>query len=114
MALIAPFRGVRFNPDKIDNLDEVVTPPYDVISEEDGSKFLEKNIYNMIQLDLRSNPHGSDNGDNGKYQQARDLFDTWQDEEILIRDEKPSIDLYYIDYVHPSGRKMTRSASSDS
>jgi len=42
MALIAPFRGLRFNQDKIQNLEEVVTPPYDVISEEDAAKFLEK------------------------------------------------------------------------
>lgn len=108
MALVAPFRGVRFNPDKIQNLDEVVTPPYDVISEEDGAKFLDKNVYNMIQLDLRNNPHGSDEGDAQRYQDAKSLFDAWQDDEILIRDEEPSIYLYYIDYVHPSGRKMTR------
>ena len=108
MALIAPFRGLRFNPNKIKNLDEVVTPPYDVISEEDGTKFLEKNAYNMIQLDLRSNPHGSEGGDEGRYQEAKSLFDAWQEDEILVRDDKPSIYLYYIDYLHPSGRKMTR------
>jgi len=60
MALIAPFRGLRFNQDKIKNLEEVVTPPYDVISEEDAAKFLERNAYNMIQLDLRNNPQGSE------------------------------------------------------
>ena len=90
MALIAPLRGLRFNPDKITNLDEVVTPPYDVISEEDGAKFLEKNVYNMIQLDLRNNPHGSEEGDESRYQKAKSLFDTWQEEGILIRDEQPS------------------------
>jgi uncharacterized protein (DUF1015 family) len=108
MALIAPMRGLRFNPDKITNLEEVVTPPYDVISEEDGAKFLEKNAYNMIQLDLRTNAHGSEEGDVGRYQKAKSLFDTWQEEEILVRDEQPSIYLYYIEYTHPSGRKMTR------
>lgn len=109
MALIAPLRGLRFNPDKIEKLDEVVTPPYDVISEEDGAKFLEKNVYNMIQLDLRNNPHGgSESVDAVRYQQAKSLFDTWQDNDILIRDDKPAIYLYYIDYTHPSGRTMTR------
>ena len=109
MALIAPFRGLRFNPDKINNLDEVITPPYDVISEEDGAKFLEKNAYNMIQLDLRNNSHDSaEDGDAGRYRQARSLFDAWQEEQILVRDKQPCIYLYYIEYIHPSGRKMTR------
>lgn len=107
MAIIAPFRGLRFNPEKIQNLDEVVTPPYDVISEEEGAKFLEKNAYNMIQLDLRNTSQDA-SGDSTRYARARSLFDAWQQEGILIRDEKPAIYLYYIDYTHPSGRKMTR------
>ena len=107
MAIIAPFKGVRFNPDKINRLEDVVTPPYDVINEEDGAKFLEKNAYNMIQLDLRNTSQEME-GDAGRYRNAKTLFDTWQDEGVLIRDEKPAIYLYYIDYTHPSGRQMTR------
>lgn len=108
MALIAPFRGLRFNPDKIANLEDVITPPYDVISEEDGAKFLDKNDYNMIQLDLRSNPHGADESEDARYESAKSCFDSWQEEEILVRDKEPAIYLYYIDYTHPSGRRMTR------
>ncbi len=107
MAIIAPFRGLRFNPDKIKRLEDVVTPPYDVISEEDGAKFLEKNPYNMIQLDLRSTSSDTQN-DSGKYRKAKNLFDSWQDEQVLIRDDHDAIYLYHIDYVHPSGRRMTR------
>lgn len=107
MAIVAPFRGMRFNPDKISKLEDVVTPPYDVISEEDGAKFLEKNAYNMIQLDLRTtSPDGEE--DSGKYRNAKNVFDSWQDEQILIRDDQEALYLYYIDYVHPSGRRMTR------
>ena len=107
MAIIAPFKGVRFNSDKINNLEDVVTPPYDVISEEDGTKFLEKNAYNMIQLDLRNTSQGAE-GDADRYTNAKTLFETWQDQSILIRDDKPAIYLYCIDYTHPSGRQLTR------
>jgi len=31
MAVVAPFRGVRYNPEKIVHLEDVVTPPYDVM-----------------------------------------------------------------------------------
>ena len=107
MAIVAPFRGVRFNPEKIRNMEEVVTPPYDVISEEEGARFLEKNAYSMIQLDLRNT--SQDSGDNiERYARARALFEAWQEEGVLIRDEQPAVYLYSITYTHPSGRKMTR------
>ena len=38
MAVVAPFRGVRYNPEKIERLEDVVTPPYDVISTDDEKK----------------------------------------------------------------------------
>jgi len=107
MAIVAPFRGVRFNPEKIRNMEEVVTPPYDVISEEEGDKFLEKNAYSMIQLDLRNT--SQDTGGNAdRYVRARTLFEAWQVEGVLIRDEQPAMYLYTISFTHPSGRKMTR------
>ncbi len=107
MAIVAPFKGLRFNPEKIHNLEEVVTPPYDVISEEDGARFLEKNMYNMIQLDLRNTSQDS-SGDEERYRKARDLFEQWMDSGILVRDDQPAMYLYSIAYTHPSGRRLTR------
>jgi len=107
MAGIAPFRGVRYNPDKIEHLEDVVTPPYDVISADAGAELQEKNPYSMINLDLR-NTSQDETVDDGRYNQARSRFDAWQDDAVLIRDEQPSIYLYYIDYTHPTGRRMTR------
>lgn len=107
MAVVIPFRGVRYNPEKIDQLEDVVTPPYDVISARAGAEMEDKNPYSMINLDLRNTSH-DDTEDDGRYQRARQRFAAWQDEKILIRDEEPAMYLYFIDYTHPSGRKMTR------
>ncbi len=107
MAVVAPFRGVRYNPEKIARLEDVVTPPYDVISVEAGAELLEKNPYSMINLDLR-NTSQDDTEDDGRYQRARGRFEAWQEDSVLIRDGQPSIYLYYIDYTHPSGKQMTR------
>ena len=107
MAVVAPFRGMRFNPDKIKHLEEVMTPPYDVISEEAGAAFLERNTYNMIHLDLRNTSQMA-GGKPERYAAAGTRFHAWQNEEILVRDEQPAIYLYYIDYTHPSGRRLTR------
>ena len=52
MAFIAPFRGLRYNLQKINRMEDVVTPPYDVIDVKGQNELFDKNPYNMIQLDL--------------------------------------------------------------
>jgi uncharacterized protein (DUF1015 family) len=61
----------------------------------------------MIQLDLRNTSQDS-GGNAERYARARTLFDAWQEEGVLIRDEQPAMYLYYITYTHPSGRRLTR------
>ncbi len=40
MAAIKAFQAVYYNPEKIKNFDEVVCPPYDVISKEQQEQWL--------------------------------------------------------------------------
>ncbi len=107
MALIAPFRGLRYNSEKIANLEEVVTPPYDVIDDQAQADLLRRNPYSMIRLDL-SKSVKSEEMTEGRYQQSRQLLDEWLAAGVLRRDETPAIYLYFIDYQHPSGRRLTR------
>jgi uncharacterized protein (DUF1015 family) len=106
MAKIAPFRGLRFNPEKIDRMEDVVTPPYDVIDEKAQVALLSKNPYNMIRLDLTK--HAGVAPAAGRYEGAKNLFDRWQEEGVLIRDSEPAMYLYHIRYHLPNGRSFTR------
>ncbi len=106
MAKIAPFRGLRFNPEKIDRMEDVVTPPYDVIDEKAQAVLSAKSPYNMIHLDLTK--HAGITPVAGRYEDARKLFDRWQEQEILIRDTEPAIYLYHVRYTLASGRTRTR------
>ena len=45
MASIIPFRGLRYNRDKIDDLAHVVTPPYDIIDEAAQAKMCIRDRY---------------------------------------------------------------------
>jgi uncharacterized protein (DUF1015 family) len=56
MAFIAPLKGVRFNTEKAGRLDDIVTPPYDVIKEETVNSFVSKNPYSMVRLDITKIP----------------------------------------------------------
>lgn len=107
MAVIAPFRGLRYNLAKIPNMEAVVTPPYDVIDAEAQAAFMAKNPYNMIHLDLSKN-FKADELTDARYDQARRLFEAWQAEGVLVRDPQPAIYIYHVEYRLPSGERRTR------
>jgi uncharacterized protein (DUF1015 family) len=83
MAEIAPFRGLLYNAKKIGDASRVVAPPYDVISREDQEKLYKRSPYNVVRLILSQEPE--------PYDGVARLFDEWQREGILVRDEKPAI-----------------------
>ena len=107
MAFIAPFKGVSFNIEKVGSLDDVVTPPYDVINENAVASYTAKNPYSMIRLDITKNPGGVD-GEDVRYQEVADLFQQWLDEDVLQRDGQAALYVYTVQYKHPSGRMLTR------
>ena len=90
MADIIPFRGIYYNTNKIDSLTKVVTPPYDVISEEEKEKFYKSHPQNIIRLILGDSAE-EENSKNGWYSQAAFLFNKWLSEDILIQDQSPAI-----------------------
>jgi uncharacterized protein (DUF1015 family) len=107
MARIAPLRGLRYNPAKITTMEDVVSPPYDVIDAPSLTALLKQNPYNMVQLDLVKSVDAGTIAD-GRYQQARQTFDRWQQEEVLIRDQQPALYLYHTEYTIPSGKRFVR------
>ena len=107
MAFIAPFKGVSFNVDKVGSLDDVVTPPYDVINATAEDSYSQKNPYSMIRLDITKNPGGTV-GDDARYQDVADLFKEWLDEGALVRDTEEALYLYTVQYKHPSGQMLIR------
>jgi len=72
-----------YNKEKVGDFGKVITPPYDVINEQQKKELKSLSQYNMVNLLL---------GDN--YEQAEDIFLEWQKQEILKRDDKESIYIY--------------------
>lgn len=107
MAVITPFRAVRYNPAKINDLAEVVSPPYDVIDANSQAALAGRNPYNMINLDLSKNVKSAEMTDQ-RYAKAARLFAEWRADEVLIREEQPAIYLYNVDYRVPGGASFTR------
>jgi uncharacterized protein (DUF1015 family) len=97
MAEIAPFRGLRYNQEKVPDLAQVVIPPYDVISREEQQAFHEKSPYNFIRLELGL-PTPEDSSENNPHTRAAAWMRQWEHQGILVRNPKPSIYCYELDY----------------
>lgn len=98
MSTIEPFKSVIYNSEKIKDLSEVFCPPYDVISEEESDFLHNLNEYNLIHI-LLGNEKSSDDEKNNKYTRAKEAYDHWLAQDILVQDEKPAIYFYKQEYV---------------
>jgi uncharacterized protein (DUF1015 family) len=108
MARIAPLRGLRYNPARITTMEDVVSPPYDVIDEHARVALFKKNPFNMVQLDLAKSVDAGTLSSDERYEQARQTFAQWQQAEVLIRDQQPALYLYHTEYTIPSGKRFLR------
>ena len=90
MADIIPFKGVRYNPEKIKAISKIVTPPYDVISEEEQSELYRRSQYNIVRMLLGKDLPG-DNDKENKYTRAKNYLKAWQKNGVLKKDAEASI-----------------------
>lgn len=99
MPRFQPFPGLRYSPSHIRSLDDVVCPPYDVISDSDRVALEARSPSNVVRLEL---PHDDGSGD--RYQRARELLDSWRDGGVLHRDPQPCFYGYRMTFTDPAGR----------
>ena len=97
MVEVSPFKGIIYNKEKIGILDDVTSPPYDIISSDMQTELYEKNPYNFVRLIL-GKQNSSDTKQNNRYTRAKDQFDSWMKESILTGSDNPAIFPYKIEY----------------
>lgn len=100
MALIRPFRGVRYNPDVVGDLQQVVSPPYDVVSPEHQTLLHLRSPYNAVRLDLNQDPE--------RYVSAARTFHEWLDRDALIQEQEPALYYYTQTFTLKDGMSRTR------
>src|SRR5579859_1691566 len=86
MADVQPLRGIRYDSQRAGNLAEMITPPYDVISEEDQARYYGRSPYNIIRLEL-GRDEADDSTLNNRYTRAAALLAEWRLENILRENE---------------------------
>lgn len=93
MAKVVPFKGLRYNTDKIKDLDSVTAPPYDIISPDEQKELYNKDEYNVIRLDYGMGFDGDDETNN-RYTRSAGYMQKWIEEQVLIFEDEPSFYIY--------------------
>ena len=86
MAKIFPFRGLTYDPQKIDDFSSVVAPPYDVISPEYQAELYDRSPRNVVRIDFCRDPD--------PYDTVPKRFREWQEDGTLVPEDAPAI--YYL------------------
>ena len=106
MAIVLPFRGIRYNADQAGDMVQLVAPPYDVVDDEKRDSLVSRNHYNIFSLEL-SKPNFSGTHKVDKYTCAKKNFEGWLSKKILEQKDEPAIYPYDISFSTP-GRNSCR------
>lgn len=87
-----PLKAWRYNTDRVD-ISKVLAPPYDVISPAKQEKLYEKSPFNSIRLILNKKDP-ADTDQNNSYTRARDTFEDWKKQGVLVQDREPCFYVY--------------------
>lgn len=106
MVEVKPLDAIVYNQDKVE-MKNVIAPPYDVILDDYREELYKRSYYNIVKLILAK---GSKNlsDKNNRYEEAKNNFNNWIDEKVLVKTDKPCI-LYVLQkYKTADGKKITR------
>ncbi|BAF60736.1 hypothetical protein PTH_2555 [Pelotomaculum thermopropionicum SI] len=105
MATVIPFRGLRYNPAKVENLAHVVTPPYDVIDAAAQDYYYKRHPYNIIRLEY-GKAYPWDSETSNRYTRAACNFAAWLKESVLVPEALPALYLYEQEFTAGGERKI--------
>jgi uncharacterized protein (DUF1015 family) len=89
MAVVRPFRALRYDPRRSGGLSTVLSPPYDVIEPDEQERLYQASPHNIVRLILGKQSPDDTQTDNRYTRAARD-FDAWLQAGVLRRDAAPA------------------------
>src|SRR6476646_5851121 len=92
MAVVRPFRALRYDPAVGGPLESLVAPPYDVIGPEQRAQLQALSPYNVVHLTLPDSE-----------EEAAASLAEWQEQGVLVRDPEPACWWLAQEYVGPDG-----------
>jgi len=97
VAVVRPFRALRYDPAVAGPLESLVAPPYDVIGAQEREALLARSPYNVVHLTL---PESEEDA-------AKELAD-WREGGVLVEEQEPAFWWLAQEYVGPDGVERRR------
>jgi len=97
VAVVRPFRALRYDPAVAGPLESLVAPPYDVIGAQEREALLARSPYNVVHLTL---PESEEDA-------AKELAD-WRERGVLVEEQEPAFWWLAQEYVGPDGVERRR------
>lgn len=98
MPRFSPFRALRYRPEH--DLDAVVSPPYDVLSETEVAALAERDRHNVVHVDVPLVVHARAAD---PYAASADVLRQWVRTGVLVRDDRPSLTIHRMRFVDATG-----------
>jgi uncharacterized protein (DUF1015 family) len=109
MAIVKPFRGIRYNPERIQNLSHVISQPYDRVRHGLQEKYYDLSDYNIVRI-IKGKEFADDDEEQNVYSRAQDYLDQWLSADILMREDQPALYVLHQEFPLPDGDVVTRKA----
>jgi uncharacterized protein (DUF1015 family) len=89
-----PFAALRYTVD----LDDVIAPPYDVLSDAEVDALADRDEHNIVHVDVPRERDGDD-----RYELAAQRLRKWIGDGVLVTDGEPSLTLYRMRFTDSAG-----------
>lgn len=107
VADVRPFTGLRYEPNVVGSLSDVLCPPYDIIPEALQRELHLKSPYNAVRLERGMASEGDGPASN-LYTRAAEFYTTWRQQGILVRDHGFTYYLHRHQFSDARGKTMER------
>ena len=106
MPIVAPLRGLRYDPKHVGALSQVIAPPYDVIDAALQKELYERHPANVIRLELNREEPGDDERSN-KYTRAARFLQEWRKQGVVMQEPAAALYVYHQEF-EVEGRSFVR------
>ena len=96
MPRFEPFQALRYGSSI--ELNDVCSPPYDVLSDADRLALANKHENNIVHIDMPLTPSGN------AYEHAASVLTQWISNGVMVRDDVPSFTLYRMQFTDSTGK----------
>ena len=95
-----PFRGIRYDLARCSDLSDLISPPYDVISQQRQAELYARSGHNFVRVELTRADLP------GRYEEVARTLHAWLNEGALVREQTPA--MYVLEQEFTIGGKRSR------